>query len=262
MTVIADNKSRFEGDGSPQNSDTESLGLNSPMVSDTESLQDSVIIRPRPFQARSFKPILLDEYSPLKRSSGKRKLRRYENRLILQFQEDQRDEKLIVIVDPYKSPFARLLEDSNAMRFWNDFTKKSEEEQSSIICAFSQRQKHPLIEESAPNNVDAHVGRISTKVKRSIKTKKNLSIEAVRDSELDLLDFFKSKPQNVYVKSPSTSFDRLLLRAIATYHGLQIRSAVELEGSSKPQIKIFNDRKCWTPANCFLTDFIKQLKGN
>lgn len=141
----------------------------------------------------------------------------------MQFQEDPHEDKLIVIVDPYKSPFARLLEDSNAMKFWNEFTAKSEEEQSCIICAFSQRQKNPPTDEGAPNNIDAHVGRISSKVKRSIKTKKNLSIEAVKNSELELLEFFKSEPQNVYVKSPSTSFDRLLLRAIATYHGLQIQ---------------------------------------
>lgn len=137
-------------------------------------------------------------------------------------EEDESESTLVIIVDPYKSPFARLLEDSDAMKFWNCFVEKTEEEQTDIINAFSQ-QYHKCKSDCVQGS-DRSLGRLSSRVKRTFKTKKNLSIENVKDCEFQLLEFFNSTPQDIYVRSPPTSFDRLLLKAIAHYHGLEIKS--------------------------------------
>jgi len=161
-------------------------------------------------------------------------------------------------VDPYKSPFARLLEDFDALEFWNNFIEKTEKEQMDLLNAFSE-QYHKY-KPDCVQDTNRSVGRVSARVKRTFKTKKNLSIEIVRDYELQLLEFFDSSPKDVYVKCPPTSFDRLLLKTIAHYHGLQIKSMTSLDESSKPSIEIFNTQPSWVPANCFLTDFIRQLR--
>lgn len=137
-------------------------------------------------------------------------------------EEDDSESTLVVIVDPYKSPFARLLEDLDAMKFWNDFVEKSEEEQTNIINAFSEHchtAKVPVDQEGEGQ----HIGRVSSRVKRTFKTKKNLSVESVKTCEDNLLNFFNVTPKDIYVQSPPTSFERLLLKAIAHYHGLEIK---------------------------------------
>ncbi|KAL1493306.1 hypothetical protein ABEB36_011385 [Hypothenemus hampei] len=257
MTVIKGNKSYVVRPGSAQASDTESLHLESAPASDVESINNEPLTtRYLPNRSGLVRPVQVDDTLHLKKSSGKRKTRRYMNRCLLHTlkEEDDQESSLIVIVDPYKSPFARLLEDTEALKFWNDFVEKSENEQALIINAFYEKcQKQP----PTYCNEEKSLGRVSSRIKRTFKTKKNLSIESVRDYELELLDFFNSNPQSVYVKIPPTTFDRLLLRAIAHYHGLDIHY---INDSEVKCVEIFTKKEDWVPANCFLTDFIKQLR--
>ncbi|XP_050314473.1 R3H domain-containing protein 4-like [Anthonomus grandis grandis] len=258
MTVIKGNKTYFVRPGSAQQSDTESLHLGSASASDTESLNNETVRRPvRIFQALPLRSVQLEDQTHIKKSSGKKKLRRYQNRCVLQTlqEEDEPESTLIVIVDPYKSPFHRLLEDTNAMQFWNSFIEKTEEEQTNIINAFSEQYKPGCVQTIGDN----YVGRVSSRVKREFKMKKNLSIENVKLYESQLIEFFTLSPEEVYVKSPPTSFDRLLLKAIAHYHGLQVKTNSPGE-NAKPTIEIYSHKQKWVPANCFLTDFIEQLR--
>lgn len=130
--------------------------------------------------------------------------------------EEDEDEGSAMFMEPYSSPFTKLLQDNDALQFWNAFVDKSEEEQAQVVAAFSQ--KHSKKDEVQK---DKPLARISSKIKRTIKIKKNLSLELVKKSEDDLIAFFKLTPSQVYVKYPPTYFERLLLHAIAQYHGLQ-----------------------------------------
>lgn len=119
-------------------------------------------------------------------------------------------------MEPYKTPFTRLLEDSDAMDYWQEFIRKSEKEQNEIIQAFSisvQDIKDEVTDKKRP-------GKISSRIKRTFKIKKNLSLEYVKNSEEDLIAFFNNTPCDIYIKDPPRSFDRLLLHGIAQYHKL------------------------------------------
>lgn len=116
-------------------------------------------------------------------------------------------------MEPYKTPFARLLENSAALEYWQNFIEKSEKQQKEIIEAFSKSVQN--------NNKDiTKPGRISSRIKKTFKIRKNLSIDSIKGCEDDLILFFKSTPSGIYVRDPPTSFDRLLLHGIAQYHKL------------------------------------------
>lgn len=130
--------------------------------------------------------------------------------------EDDEENEFIVIMEPYKTPFTRLLEDKTAMECWQNFIEKSEKEQKEIIQKFSnsvQDIKNDNIRKDKP-------GKISSRIKRTFKIRKNLSLEIVKGCEEDLIGFFRTTPSDIYIKHPPTSFDRLLLHGIAQYHRL------------------------------------------
>lgn len=131
--------------------------------------------------------------------------------------EDDELNEYIVVMEPYKTPFTHLLEDKAAMDYWQHFIEKSEKEQTEIIQAFSnsvQKNRKQTIETTEKP------GKISSKIKRTFKIKKNLSLEFVKGCEEDLIAFFKNTPSDIYIKYPPKSFDRLLLHGIAQYHRL------------------------------------------
>lgn len=137
-------------------------------------------------------------------------------------EEEENDGSLVIVMEVYKSPFAKLLEDHNALEFWNVFIDKSEEEQALVLEAFSKKS-FPKKTENVDNK-EKLSARISSKVKHTIKVKKNLSLESVKKAEDSLIDFFKNTPDDVYVQCLPTYFERLLLHAIAQYHGLESSS--------------------------------------
>uniref|UniRef100_V5I960 R3H domain-containing protein 4 n=2 Tax=Anoplophora glabripennis TaxID=217634 RepID=V5I960_ANOGL len=159
-------------------------------------------------------------------------------------------------MESYKSPFARLLEDSNALEYWNTFIEKSEEEQLKIIRAFSDKFCDNNLQSVHKSNKH---GRLSSRIRHTIKIKKNLSLEVVKGLEEDLIKFFKTTPQNKYIRSPQTSFDRLLVHAAAQYHKLKSISVLD-EEKGKRSVEVYNTHTDWTPADYFLADFIKELR--
>ncbi|XP_030756271.1 R3H domain-containing protein 4-like [Sitophilus oryzae] len=257
MTVIKGQKTYFIKPGSTQGSDTESLHLSSAPASDTESLNNENI--ERPVRTHPFKYLLTEEPTLYKKSFGRRKLRRYQNRCVLQTLQEEDDSASVIVFESNKSPLTRLLEDDIAIEFWNKFIEKSEEEQENILNSLSVKTELKSKISDNGNNNEIR-GWISSKTKRTFKLKKNLSLEAIKNYEDDMLKFFLNSPFDVYVKVPLTSFDRLLLRAIARYHGLQTKTVNSTNAEEKPSVEIFNIKEDWVRANCFLTEFIQQLR--
>lgn len=141
-------------------------------------------------------------------------------------EEDDEESVPPTLIEPYKGPFTRLLEDNNALEFWNDFIEKSQEQQSIIIESLTRK---PL--KDVPNGepkVLSPFERISAKIKRTLKVRKNLPKELLKTSEKAMVDFFNATPDNLYVALPSTSFERLLLHAVAQFHALKSISELYL----------------------------------
>ncbi|CAH0562521.1 unnamed protein product [Brassicogethes aeneus] len=252
MTVIKRVQPNYNYPNSNQASDTESLNLGSLPASDTESINNEPVTVPRLLQPQNIGISNIVDLVHLKKASGKKKLRRYQNRCVLQTLNEDDENDNTIVMEPYRSPFTRLLEDNSALAYWNNFIEKSEEEQNKIMKAYTEK---------CNNNEEASekpYGRISSKIRRTIKIRKNLSLEDVKSSEDDLISFFTNTPNKVYIKHPPTSFDRLLLHAIAQYHKLQSISILNEE--SARSIEIFTLNENWTPAECFLTNFIIQLR--
>ncbi|KAJ8923724.1 hypothetical protein NQ315_010305 [Exocentrus adspersus] len=255
MTVISGKQNyNYPKPNSGASSDTESLHLGS----DTESVHGesgaghSRVYRPPPVRVSH-----VEELVNIKKSSGKKKLRRYQNRCVLHtLNEEDENENVFVIMEDYKGPFARLLEDPDALEYWNTFIEKSEEEQTEIVKAFSEKFCKDNLE-----NVEKSYkhGRLSARIRRTIKIKKNLSLETIKGFEDELIEFFKATPQDIYIRFPPTSFDRLLLHAIAQYHMLKSLSVL-VEDVGKRSVEVYNTNSDWTPADCFLTDFVKELR--
>ncbi|XP_060516236.1 uncharacterized protein LOC132695787 [Cylas formicarius] len=258
MTVIRGNKNyNFSKPcSSTTASDTESLHLDSASASDAESY-----IEPNSSN-RIYRPLSVrsgfeDDAVHLKKASGKKKLRRFENRCQLHTLSEDDEDNAMVVMEYYKSPFARLLEDADAMKYWNMFVEKTEEEQENIINVFSKQ-----CNKSGGTQIlnEISTGKISTRFKRSLKIRKKLSIDAIKCCEDNLLMFFNSNTTGSYIKSPNNSFERLLINAIAHYHGLEFKNIPPSGAGEKRSVEIFNKNENWLPANCFLTDFIRQLR--
>lgn len=124
---------------------------------------------------------------------------------------------MVVIMETYKGPFARLLDDKEAFEYWQEFIEKSEEEQTEIIKALTEKYPNETVVENTKSDIP---GRISSRIKRTFKIRKNLSLEIVQVCEEDLIQFFKATPDDRYIKVPPTSFDRLIIHAVAQYHRL------------------------------------------
>jgi hypothetical protein len=80
MTVIKGKPSYAFPTHSGNNSDVESSRLGSASASDTESLNNEPFLRNQPFVPPIFKNSKSEEQPILKRCSGRKKLRRYQNR--------------------------------------------------------------------------------------------------------------------------------------------------------------------------------------
>lgn len=131
--------------------------------------------------------------------------------------EENEETEYILVKEPYKTPFARLLEDKTAMDCWQNFIEESEEKQKEIIQKFSNK----IQDKKCDNPMSGEKpGKISSRIKRTFKIRKNLSLESIKGCEEDLIEFFKNTPSDIYIKYPPTSFDRLLLHGIAQYHRL------------------------------------------
>ncbi|KAL3290212.1 hypothetical protein HHI36_023571 [Cryptolaemus montrouzieri] len=258
MTVISKTQKKCEFPNSNANSDTESLHLGSAATSDAESVhnepsQNIRLIRNRRYIPQPF--IKFEENPVFHKHGGKRKLRRYQNCTILQTLSEEENDEIFDIFESIKSPLSKLFEDPVALECWNQFIDKSEEEQKQIIKDLDLKDK---LHECESSKSDKPYLRISSKIRRTLKIRRNLSVETVKLFEDDVIGFFNHFPQDKYVKYPDTSFERLLTHAVAQYHSLYSFSEWENE---KRKVEIHNLKENWTPAECFLHELITKLRS-
>ncbi|XP_018322634.1 R3H domain-containing protein 4 isoform X2 [Agrilus planipennis] len=223
MTVISRKVHNYNNPSSNNASDTESLNLGSTAASDSESLHSEPTTSR---QVRLANVVLKadDVISSRAIALGKRKQRRYLNRSILQTLNEEEEDATgyVKLADKHKTPLTRLLEDETALHFWNDFIHKSEEEQ----------------EEFLKNSNSGHK-------KEKIET--------------DLLDFFTSSStgEGVYILTPNSSFERLLLHGISQYHGLTSLSVV-MDGTRS--VEVYKTKSDWAPNDMSFCKFVEELR--
>lgn len=113
-------------------------------------------------------------------------------------------ENPVQLMEYHKSPFEKLMENENALKSWYD----------ADIDIDNLPMKQPK----------KCTCKISAKLKRAMKRRKNLPTDMLCKHENDLLQYFTKNPAGIYTSQPQNSFERLSLHAIAQYHNLDSRS--------------------------------------
>lgn len=193
--------------------------------------------RNRPRKCRIY--IVEDVSSMPGNHSGKRKVRRYANTKTLEIYLRENEENEDNLLEYYKGPFARLMDiTEEPLEILNKFSDDFQEETET-----SKRKR----DNSSP------FLRISHKIRRTIKIRKNFPLDLMEDLESELLGFFKANPSEIYCVVPSKSFERLLYHAISQYHRL---NSISLIKDTSVSVEIFNEHKLWVPEEIPLTKYI------
>ncbi|KAK9890257.1 hypothetical protein WA026_010367 [Henosepilachna vigintioctopunctata] len=247
MTVIVFQRKECGHPDSNESSDTDSLNLSVP---DTRTVHNVSTQNTRQ-RHRNF---ILDELPKLSKHSGRRKSRRFNNQLILQTLSKEQDAENIIF-ESIKSPLSKMMSDTGALEYWNQFIEKSEEEQKKIIGNVNPKEECTNCKSS---KAITPMLRISAKIRKILKIRKKLSSGTVKSLEDDVVQFFIESPFGRYVKYPNTSFYRMLIHAVAQYHCLCSLGDWE---NDKRKVEIFNLEENWQPADCFLHKLIAEIRS-
>lgn len=236
----------YPNPNSDQTSGADSLHLATPTTTDVDSESESIHL-PVTGRCTIFEPLWCN-----RKNLGRRKQRMLFNHLRIVSEEvDDVDSNYIQLMENYKTPFARLLNDNNALSQWYEFIELPEEQQQQLT------ESVPKIEHTqSEDKRDNHQKKLSSRIKRAIKVKKNLSMQMVQTLENDLINYFICSPEGIFTSSPSTSFERLLLHAIANYHHLKSISVINIEIRT---VQVTCNHKPWKPIDVSFCNFVKQL---
>ncbi|KAK5639474.1 hypothetical protein RI129_011966 [Pyrocoelia pectoralis] len=246
MTVTKGRRPTYVYPNSHQASGTESLHLATPTTTDVDSESESIPHLPATGRCTIFEPFWCN-----RKNLGRRKQRILFNHLRI-VNEEVDNSDYIQLMETYKTPFARVLEDKNALSQWNEFIELPEEQQQQLTEPVPKIQQHTQSEDKSDNLRP----KLSSRIKRAIKVKKNLSMEMVQTLENDVINYFISSPEGIFTSSPSTSFERLLLHAIANYHHLKSISVINI-GIRTVQVTCIH--MLWKPMDVSFCNFAKQL---
>lgn len=175
--------------------------------------------------------------------AGRRKLHRHANTKMLEvlLEDDESEDGLL---ESYKDPFERLMElTDEPLEFLNEFTLRLEEESS--VEPSELRDKGDL----------SPFYKISNKIRRTIKARKNLPISLLKNIEDDVLTFFKLAPSGVFFFAPVKSFDRLMFHAVAQYHSLKSESLIQ---DGKICVEVTNEDESWVPVEVSLSEYVSR----
>lgn len=245
MTVTKGRRPTYIFPKSNQTSGSESLHIATPMTdvdSDTEAT-------PRRFPLKNGTCTIFETICIDRKNVGRRKQRMLFNHLRI-VDEEVEDSDYFQLMEDYKTPFARVLGDADALRQWNEFIELPEEEQQQFTEIL------PKIQPIQSGKCDNLRPKLSSRIKRAIKIKKDLSLDMVQTTENGLVDYFLCSPEGIFVSTPSTSFERLLLHAIANYHHLKSISIIEIEIRT---VQVTCNEEVWKPLDISFCNFVKQL---
>uniref|UniRef100_A0A1Y1L998 R3H-associated N-terminal domain-containing protein n=1 Tax=Photinus pyralis TaxID=7054 RepID=A0A1Y1L998_PHOPY len=216
MTVTKGRRPSYIFPKSNQTSGSESLHIATPSTTDVDSDTEAA---PRRFPLKNGACTIFETIYVDRKNVGRRKQRMLFNHLRI-VDEEVEDSDYFQLMEDYKTPFARVLGDADALRQWNEFIELPEEEQRQLT------ELVPNIQPIQSGKRDNLRPKLSSRIKRAIKIKKDLSLDMVQTIENGLVDYFLCSPEGIFVSTPPTSFERLLLHAIANYHHLKSISKV------------------------------------
>ena len=157
----------------------------------------------------------------IKVNSGKRKCRRYFNtkfvcrnvKINLDHVKSEadllNDELSNDVMETYKGPFERLM----------DIT----DDTLSLLNEFCEQNSHTIEQDYTKMRSTQPYLRISNKIRRSMKVRKNFPSKRYKELEHQIIDYFLEHP-DVLNLVPCTSFERLFVHGLAQYHNLQATS--------------------------------------
>ncbi|KAL3282137.1 hypothetical protein HHI36_005332 [Cryptolaemus montrouzieri] len=188
--------------------------------------------------------------------TGRRKLRRHLNHTILESLQDF-EESDVIYPDFHDGPFTRLIRNCKNLTYWNQFINMTESEQNQLLNTPSSSEK--ITERTSKLKSRTPFGNISSRIRRMLKMRKNLSMSLVRSNENDIINFFVNSPMKTFVKCPMSGYEKLLLHAIAQYHCLK---SISTHNKNEIKVEIFNSNKDWDPLPSLLQDCINHLRKN
>jgi len=217
--------------------------------------------------ARDANKMMLGGNLDIKKHMGMQKWRRVENaRLLAQF-VDPSDIRYDCsdLIDDTVSAFARLMQNEEAMKVWNEFIEKDEKEQEAFLRELDQefpnecsdffmvesdekRACHPAYSaKTCFQNMD-------TKFKTALSKKSGVRLEMIDELETTFRKFFASNPHGIWTDRIISERKRFYLDAVAQFLMLQSRSQ---ENSTRGLMtEVYNPKKKFEPPNESLHSYL------
>jgi len=217
--------------------------------------------------ARDANKLILGGNLEIKKHMGAHKWRRVENaRLLAQF-VDPSDIRYDCsdLIDETVSAFARLMQNEESMRVWNEFIEKDEKEQEAFLRELDnefpdehndffmvesdeKRSCHPAYSaKTCFQNMDK-------KFKTALSKKSGVRLDMINELESAFRKFFAANPHGIWSDRIISERKRFYLDAVAQYLMLESRSQ---QNSNRGLItEVYNPKKKFEPPNESLHSYL------
>ncbi|CAD5215031.1 unnamed protein product [Bursaphelenchus xylophilus] len=213
----------------------------------------------------------------IKRNMGARKWRRVESARILSSFTDAGDICFDCsdLVPEHLSAFARILQDQECMKAWNNFIEKDEAEQNEYLA---QLDKENDLDESFDRlslDSDVHVEHDARKHHPAYSTsmafhqldrrfrdalsKRHVPIDLIDKLEGNLRTQFQEDPSVIWTDTCDSSFRRFYIHAVAQYLKLKSKSS-QGKGRLK-ETQVFSTDQTFSPPDTKLVSLIRSIRN-
>ncbi|CAD5210205.1 unnamed protein product [Bursaphelenchus okinawaensis] len=213
----------------------------------------------------------------IKKNMGARKWRRLENARILASFTDASDicYDCSDLVPEHLSAFARILQDKECMKAWNEFIEKDEDEQNAYLAdleneiGLEDSFEHLSLDSDVMIDRDSrkHHPAYSTNLAfqqldrrfRSALSKRHVPLDMIESLEAILRKTFVQDPATIWTDTCDSSFRRFYIHAVAQYLKLKSKS-----GPGRGRIKetqVFNSCSSFTPPDVKLASVIRSARN-
>ncbi|XP_062620516.1 R3H domain-containing protein 4-like [Saccostrea cucullata] len=180
------------------------------------------------------------------------------------------------IFEPTISAFAELFNEKEKMQAWNSFVNSSEEEQERIISGRSIPETiteeeeevegdFQMVERTTENTTDKRkyhpsytaeecFQRIDKKIKTHLR-RKHIPLEFLMSLEENVIDFFRSWPDSVYIQHLTGGFERMMLHGVCQYLDLHSKS---VENNGERHTHVENPYPVFDPPTVLLSSYLQR----
>uniref|UniRef100_A0A1I7YRU8 R3H-assoc domain-containing protein n=1 Tax=Steinernema glaseri TaxID=37863 RepID=A0A1I7YRU8_9BILA len=234
----------------------------------------------------------------IKSGMGARKLRRLEHNRLLLSLTDPEDicEDLSDLIPETMNAFSQLFIEQSKMKVWDNFINLDESEQQHILDEIDGKVPHdpknghilggrysadrkgakasgntkakPGTSTSSDDTKRAHHPAYSGKAcfkrmdrrAREVMMQKHLPWSFINATEQDLIDFFSSDPDGVWINTLQNGNERLYVHAISQYLSLISESSTDTTDQRVTEVR--NTKSFFVPPRATLLEYVSEHKKN